>query len=391
MAKSKPESAPANIDFEEELKLWVRAGGRCAVCNAYLLEDEFVALDVKTGEMAHIVGRAKSSRSPRGLDTLPIEKRNLAENLVLLCPNQHTTVDKKTGQAAFPVEKLQALKRRHEDRIRNLTGLGQDAETVVIRLVGNIRGRTVELAAETVRQAVHDQNRFPRYELGVRSESDIEIDLRKLPKEGEELYWQAAAEKIKDVIGAQLAEGVVRGHVRHLSVFAFARIPALVMLGDALDDKIPAELYEHHRDAAGWRWPEGEEPVGFEFSPVGGAKGAKDVTLVCSLSGSVSLDDLPQELHEETTIYELRPVSVDPVTDLIRTPETLASFSAAYRSFLAAIEKAHPDASALNVLGALPLTAAVELGRRRTQDVHPPLRVWDRADGGYTLAVEVGA
>jgi hypothetical protein len=71
-------------------------------------------------------------------------------------------------------------------------------------------------------------------------------------------------------------------------------------------------------------------------------------------------------------------------------PETLAGFSATYRAFLAALESEHPRPSALNVLGAIPLTAAIELGRRRSRDVHPPLRVWDRDRAGtYTFAIEV--
>jgi hypothetical protein len=90
-------------------------------------------------------------------------------------------------------------------------------------------------------------------------------------------------------------------------------------------------------------------------------------------------------------VYELRPVGADPVTDLIRVPDSLAAFSATYRSFLAAIEADHPRAEALNIVGALPITAAIEIGRRRTRDVHPPLRVWDRVSGGYRFAVEVGA
>jgi hypothetical protein len=115
------------------------------------------------------------------------------------------------------------------------------------------------------------------------------------------------------------------------------------------------------------------------------------VTLACSISGSVPLDRLPGETTAGA-VYELRPADADPVTDLIRVPETLAAFSATYRAFLAHIENEHPNAAVLHVLGALPLTAAIELGRRRTRDVHPPLRVWDRnREGEYTFAVEVGS
>ena len=382
------ESASDSIDDDERLRLYVRSGGRCAFCNTYLMEHELTAVNVHTGEMAHIVGRANTKKSPRGMSKLPIEQRNLAENLILACPNDHTMIDKKTGQEIWTVDNLVELKRRHEDRIHYLTGLGEDAETVVVRAIGTIRGSSVEVGTATVRSAVHNAHRYPRYELGVRSESDIEIDLRTLPGEGSDDYWDTVRQYIERAAG-QIAAGVEGGHVRHLSVFAIARIPLLVLLGHHLDDKIPADLYEKHRDGLGWRWARDEEPVTFEFVHVAGDADAQDVTLVCSISGSVSLGELPDELAD-TTVYELRPVGATPVTDLIRVPETLIAFSATYRAFLASIEKTHPSAAVVNVLGALPITAAVEIGRRRTRHVHPPLRVWDRADGGYALAVEVG-
>lgn len=388
-AAGKPDSAPEEIDPEERLKLWVRAGGRCAFCNTYLLEHEFTAMNVNTGEMAHIVGRAKSRRSPRGLADLPVERRNLAANLVLLCPSDHTAIDKKLAQKDWTVENLKELKRRHEDRVHYLTGLGDDAETVVLRAIGSIRSGEVSAEPEAVRLAVFARQRYPRYELGVRGSSDIDVDFRRLPTEGSSTYWAIAREMLADT-GAQLTDGVRRGHVRHLSVFGFARVPLLVMLGDQLDDKFPADLYEHHRDELRWKWAEGEPPVSFRFDRVAGSSGDDVVTLACSISGSVPLDHLPEEVTAGA-VYELRPADAQPVTDLIRVPETLAAFSAMYRTFLAFIETEHPNTIALHVLGALPLTAAIELGRRRTRDVHPPLRVWDRnREGAYEFAVEVG-
>jgi hypothetical protein len=102
MSKRVTEAASDSIDPDERLDLYVRAGGRCAFCNTYLMEHEFTAVNVHTGEMAHIVGRAKSKKSARGMAKLPIEKRNLAANLILACPNDHTMIDKKTGRRSGP-------------------------------------------------------------------------------------------------------------------------------------------------------------------------------------------------------------------------------------------------------------------------------------------------
>jgi hypothetical protein len=62
-----------NIKKQDEVKLWVRSGGRCAICNKYLLDLNF---DVSIGEMAHIVRWSKAAKSPRGQAELALEDRN---------------------------------------------------------------------------------------------------------------------------------------------------------------------------------------------------------------------------------------------------------------------------------------------------------------------------
>jgi hypothetical protein len=51
------------LDPVERLKVWVRAGGRCIICNRYLLEGQLSAREVTFGELAHIVGH-KEGRQP---------------------------------------------------------------------------------------------------------------------------------------------------------------------------------------------------------------------------------------------------------------------------------------------------------------------------------------
>ncbi len=63
--------ADYDVSQEERFKLWVAAGARCAFCKTYLLESEETGDPTRIGEMAHIVGRTTSARSPRGQDPLP--------------------------------------------------------------------------------------------------------------------------------------------------------------------------------------------------------------------------------------------------------------------------------------------------------------------------------
>jgi SMODS-associated and fused to various effectors sensor domain len=384
------EVASTSIPIEERMTLWVRSGGRCAICNEYLLENEFTGHVLNLGEMAHNVGRKRSERSPRGIDDLPIEERNKAENLLLLCDRDHKTIDNAATRGDWPVERLRELKRAHEDRIRYVTGLRRDAETVVLRVIGEIQGAgAVELSHATVIKAVQPNGLYPRYVLGPKTGSDRELDLRAHAGEGTEIYWRSIEQAIAD-LGRQLADGVQRDQIRHLSVFAFARIPALVLLGHQLDDKIPTDLYQRQRDdQIGWGWDPDADPVAFETARLAQGDDPAKVTVVCSLSGTVQVNHLPREIVEDASIYAITPIGTDPNPSIMVARESLSNFAATYRAFLARLEIDHPDASVINVVPAVPLTAAIELGRARMKSKHPALRVYDRADGQYTLAVDV--
>lgn len=106
-----------SIPSGERLKLWVRAGGRCQICNRYLLEGDLTGRELTFGQAAHIVGRKASALSPRGLDDdLDLLERNPADNLMLVCDDEHDEIDKPGSREAFSVEFLRELKQTHEDR-----------------------------------------------------------------------------------------------------------------------------------------------------------------------------------------------------------------------------------------------------------------------------------
>jgi hypothetical protein len=76
---------------------------------------------------------------------------------------------------------------------------------------------------------------------------------------------------------------------------------------------------------------------------------------------------------------------------LLDTLLLLLAFVTEYLAFLAKLERDHPNALAIDVVPAVGLPVAIELGRRRTRSKHPRLRVWDQTDDGdYVLATEVG-
>jgi hypothetical protein len=91
--------------------LWVKAGGRCSICQKQVVTDAEADGDDPSvyGEECHIV-----ARSPGGPRAGTIEDQDGYRNLILLCRKHHKQVDDQPVH--FTVERLHQIKRDHETR-----------------------------------------------------------------------------------------------------------------------------------------------------------------------------------------------------------------------------------------------------------------------------------
>ena len=101
---------------EKSIKLlWSNAAGRCSFigCTEKLtVEHAAESAPYTLGEMAHIKGRRKDANRHDAVQT-DVE-RDGYENLILLCPNHHTLIDKKENEEKFSVKALLEMKTCHE-------------------------------------------------------------------------------------------------------------------------------------------------------------------------------------------------------------------------------------------------------------------------------------
>ncbi|MFC3897978.1 SAVED domain-containing protein [Lentzea rhizosphaerae] len=373
--------------------VWVAAGGRCTICNRYLLADNVTGQEVSIGQLAHIVGWSTAPGSPRGDHELPVEQRNSAENLMLLCHDQHRVIDHKSLWEVFDVDTLRALKRSHEERIRKLTGLGHEKRTTVLRVAGNIHGRPVELNSSSVTTALLANNRFPDWIL--RGADEFEIDLRAIPGEptSSPAYWAAARSHLEDRL-MHLCTQVRKEAVNHVSVFALARIPVLVLLGTYLDKMLQVDIYPKRREGKTvWGFDDLGAPVRFSSELLRAGNDPSRVAILCSISGSIDINRLPSEVLDSHTIYELRPTATLPTPELITTQAGLDQFSQAWRTLLSTIEVDHPGAPAIPIFPAVPPAAAIAIGRHLLRAAQPPLHIYDREPNspGYFFTISTEA
>jgi len=382
-------------DHLEQIKVWVRAGGHCALCHRYLLESEINCEFEKLGELAHIVASTNSALAPRGLSELPEDERDLAENLLLACAHCHNDIDKRAQAQRLDVNWLLAVKKRHEHRIREATTLAANEKTVVLRLVGHIRGASTEIGGlEAVAAVNATADKSPVLALD-RNRTGPEIDLRSLPGEGNPVssgYYETACSRITEVLTERLQPAVEREEIQHLSVFGFARIPLLVYFGSRLDDTISTDIYQRHRTSESWNWGDDRNGLRFDHQQVNEVSGdpPNEAVLVVNVSGTVDQHLIPDELVDLPR-FAIEPVTGEPHHDAIPSRASRNSFQHALSGLLGHVEAKHKQVTTLHVFAAVPVSAAIILGRSIGWGFHPNLVVYDHADGKYERAMEVSA
>jgi hypothetical protein len=112
----------ANPNKQVTLRLFADAAGYCQRpgCRKRLFSEED-GEDYHLAEMAHIF--AASDDGPRARSSLSREDRAKYENLILLCPNCHTEIDKAPN--TFPDLLVLEWKKKHKEIIKNSLGIAQ--------------------------------------------------------------------------------------------------------------------------------------------------------------------------------------------------------------------------------------------------------------------------
>lgn len=101
-----------SVSYPTKLFLAMKSGNLCAFkdCHKPLTSDGNASDPAIIGEAAHIYG--ESPGSARYRDNMTDDERNHYKNLIYLCPNCHTKIDKQ--EKDYPVESLFTLKQEHE-------------------------------------------------------------------------------------------------------------------------------------------------------------------------------------------------------------------------------------------------------------------------------------
>lgn len=347
------------VPTKELVMLWARAAGMCSHpdCKHRLVleatkEDEAVSV----GHAAHIVARSESG--PRGKRELSAAALNRCDNLILLCPTCHNTVDKQEG--AHSAERLRTWKAEHESWVLDVTSPARETPwTAIVQDPGGVMDRGELLKAvgptsriEAVQELCDSADRDGFRAVGELQRSTVERLLTTTPAER-----------------------------RRFAVFSLAPIPLAVNLGFVLSDRARVAVFHYHRDRGTWEWPPPDAPAG-PAAPLAvkaqrTGKKHRIAALRVSLSASVTAADIADIVDPDIDVE----ISVErPSVRWIERREQLTELARAFEQALDEIRSAG-KIDTVHLFYAGPGAGAVTFGRAYNPRMNPALLVYEHRLG----------
>lgn len=373
--------AKTRIPEKTQRALWARAGGRCQYrgCNRDLIGELLSGHEDKMfGFVAHIVADA-----PGGARGDPVLSPNLARdigNLMLICADHHRLIDDEAPDD-HPVDMLLDMKAEHENRLRLAGSIIPDRASHVIRFGANIGHNEALLSTKEIHASMAPDH-YPA------SFQTIDLELiGSTLADHEPSYWVLQQMNLQRQFNDKVRGRIERQDIRHVSVFGLAPQPLLIELGRQIGDILPAAVHQRFREPSTWQWQLDQPRIHFEVRRA--SAGPNNVALVLALSATVQDERITSVLGADTAIWSV--TALAPHNDILRDKADLAVFRGLLRRVLDEIKATHGENAVINVFPALPVAAAVEVGRIWMPKADLPMRIFDqnRRVGGFrpTLAI----
>jgi hypothetical protein len=302
--------------------------------------------------------------------------------LMLLCNVHHRLIDALKTRGEYPVERLLAMKAAHEDRIALVTDITPDRASHVLLFGARIGEHDCPTRFDLAKAAMLP-DRYPA------ERQAIALDIARSDyADHEEAYWTLQVETLRRQFSRKVRERVADGDVRHLSVFALAPQPLLIELGRLLSDIAAVTVHQLHREPQGWEWRDARPPI--EVSLQASERTGQEVGLIVDLSATVTRERVHRVLGLDAPVW--RVTTPAPGNGVMHRRDDLTAFRRVMRQAFDAIKARHGQEARIHVFPALPVSAAVEVGRVWMPKADLPLVIYDenRARGGFEPRLTIG-
>ena len=369
-----------SITDKNKYLLWVKSGGRCQYrgCNRSLTQDILTKRNFNQAYIAHIV--ADVPGGPRGdVVRSPLLSDNIS-NLMLLCDTHHRLIDRADVDGNSETLLL-AMKKEHEDRIENVTAIAPNMQSHILTYKANVGVFTPEMSYQTVSQFL-----LPTYYPAIADTIDLSLS-NSIQRDKDAAFWTTEIANLEAQFDRKLFQKFTKGEIQHLSVFAFAPIPLLIKLGTLLNDIYKSNIQQKVRNPDTWNLD--DETTEIKYIVIEPVPKHKTVALNISLSATITNDRITEVLSDECDIYTI--TIEKPFNDYLKSKKHLADFSISTRQLFNQIKSQYGAQTPIHIFPAMPISAAVELGKVWMPKADMPLYIYDEntANSGFVKAVEI--
>ncbi len=365
----KPFKLTRAIKREVERELWGRASARCEFsdCNRLLYKSPVTQESVNLAEMAHVYSFSKAGPRGWGIFTRMPSALNNVGNLMLVCHDCHKKIDQDKKGERYSADLLKKWKAEHEARVRVATGISANKKSHII-----LYGSRIGDENSPLQTAIAFDAMFPDWNPA--DDRSVNLSMQSALDDSTQEFWITEAAHLQKEFDRHIRVRVSEAQPNHFSVFALASQPLLILLGSLFTDKVPAVVYQPHREPKTWKWQ--PHPDGFHFQINEPVDKSGIPVLVISLSAKIGLERIESVLGKKVSFWE---VTIEqPHNDFLRSEAQLSMFRESMRNLMVRIKMAHPKAVNLKIFPAMPVSCAVEFGRVRMPKADLPWVIYDQ-------------
>ena len=273
--------------------------------------------------------------------------------------------------------------KHHEERIRKITEIQDDASCKIVTFFSNIDNVEIFSAEMLLKRAVVKANLYPRQDAPISLDEGSQTRYiptkENLVEKANELEYQ-----IK-----QAFNGIVKKN-EVIAIFSLAPQPLLFKLGTLISDQLNVQVFQCHREGEKWSWPENEFTRIKYLIKKTCDKSEETVAMVIDLSAQIIDNRVTVVLGDECTIFHLTIES--PNRLFVKNKKIQDDFVKSFRSLMEQIKNEYPNADKIHVFPAMPNSLAIRAGMDIMPKVDLPIVIYDVLSAGneFTETIEIG-
>ncbi|MGJ8665163.1 MAG: HNH endonuclease [Patiriisocius sp.] len=344
-----------------------------------MYKDSLTKAEFNSSYIAHII--ADKEGGPRGHATLSEELKDDISNLMLLCDEHHRLIDIKQVEE-HPVELLQKMKRKHEQRMELQTDISESKESHVILYGANIGSHSSPVIYKDTLVAL-SPDLYPS------NKGVLELSLSNSSFEDDDPeYWKFEEANLVRKFQQKITPLLESSEIQTYSVFGIAPQPLLIKLGTLLYDLANVHVFNNQKEPKTWKWSSQQVDNNF-FKIIKPEKTDGTIALVFALSADINDDRIQKVLGDGCSIWKI--TLSEPNNDYIKSREHLAQFRTVCREVLNEIKTTHGENGVIHIFPAMQPSTAIELGRLRYPKADLPFIVYDqnRKRDGFIKTLEI--